>query len=145
MDQIFSFMEIMKELLMDGYKRRTNRAFSKFRDKCRIGDIMHIYIKQRTPESEFLFDARCINKFYWNINDAPEDEKLARKIESPIENETWEEFALKDGFNFYQEFLDYFRNHPKKTLDFICFIFTPNLMEQYKIPNFRQITEFIEV
>lgn len=145
MPQNFSFMEIMRDLLIDGNKKRTNRAFSKFRDKCYIGDIMHIYIGLRTPRSEKLFDARIIEKYYWNVNDAPEDPKLARKLESPKKDETWEEFALNDGFSFYEEFLKYFKNHPKKTQKFICFIFTPNLMELYNIPNNRKITDYIEV
>lgn len=143
--QLFGFMKIMEELLLEGKKRRTSRAFSKFRDRCKIGDIMRIYTGLRTKNCKKLFNARVVEKLYWNIDDAPGDQKLAKKLESPKKGETWEEFALRDGFDFYSDFLSYFKDHPKKTKKFIFFRFTTNLMEEYNIPNNMKITMFIGV
>lgn len=149
MDQGFSYIVEMRPLLLNGSKRRTIRAIGKnnYRDRCNINDIMHNWIDMRNHHDakEFLFDSRVVEKIHFYIDDAPENEDLARRIESPKEGETWEEFALKDGFDFYSDFLSFFKGHVKKTSRFICFIFTTELSKPYKIKGNMQITDFIEV
>ncbi len=149
MDQGFSYIREMRPLLLNGSKRRTIRAIGKnnYRDRCKINDIMHNWIDMinRHNVKEFLFDSRVVKKIHFNINDAPESEDLARRIESPKEGETWEEFALNDGFDFYSDFLSFFKGRVKKTSKLICFIFTRDLSRPYKIKGNMQITDFIEV
>ena len=149
LNQIFSYMPEMKPLLLDGSKRRTIRAIGKnnFRDRCNVNDLMYNWIDQRNRHKakEFLFNSRVVEKIHINIDDAPESEDLARRLESPKAGETWEEFALKDGFDFYSDFLSFFKGHVKKTNKFICFIFTTDLSKPYKIKGNMLITDFIEV
>lgn len=148
MNQSFSYMVEMKLVLLNGSKRRTIRAIGKnnFRDRCNVNDIMHNWIDQinRHNAKEFLFDSRVVEKVHFNIDDAPETEDLARRLESPKEGETWEEFALKDGFDFYSDFLSFFKGHVKKTNKFICFIFTTDISKPYRIKGNMLITDFIE-
>ena len=122
---IISFMKNFKASLMNGTKSRTNRAYSKSRNRIKIGDCVQIYIKQRSPEREKLFDAIITNKIIWNIYQAPQNIKKAWEISSPLKNETWLEFALKDGFKQYSDFFEYFdpENHPKKQSKYIYFEF----------------------
>ena len=122
-NQNFSFMRQFRESLLNGIKTRTNRAFSEFRNKCGPGYIMHIFIGMRTENCEKLFDSMVQDKITWNIDNAPKTEKEARTTISPLQNENWYDFAIKDGFTEYKDFLDYFSNHPKKSKNFICFIF----------------------
>lgn len=133
-------MEIHREKLISGEKTRTNRASSEYRRKCHRGSKMYIFIKLRTPERERLFDARVTSRISWNILDAPitcSDDK-AKTIESPILEESWYEFAIKDGFDHYLKFLDYFMFHPTKSKDFFCYKFE-------KIRNYyKLLTSFIE-
>lgn len=121
---IISFMERFKASLMNGTKNRTNRAYSKYRNRTKIGDRVQIYIKQRSPEGEKLFEAIITNKIIWNINQAPHNIKKVWEI-SPLKNEIWLEFAKRDGFKQYSDFLEYFdpENHPKKQSKYICFEF----------------------
>ena len=118
-------MEFLREKLISGEKTRTNRPASEFREKCNVGDIMHNFINLRSPERERLFDAKVIERISWNILNAPitcSDDK-AKTIKSPIPEESWYEFAIKDGFDHYLEFLGYFMFHPTKFLDFFCYKF----------------------
>ena len=132
-------MEFLREKLISGEKKRTNRPSSEYRRKCHRGSRMYLFIKLRTPERERLFDARVIKRVPWNILDAPIcKDDLAKTIESPILGESWYEFAIKDGFDHYIEFLDYFLNHPTKYKDFFCYKFE-------KIRNYyKLLTSFIE-
>jgi len=132
-------MEFLREKLISGEKTRTNRASSEFREKCNIGDKIRIFINQRSPKRERLFDAKVIERISWNILNAPIcDNDLAKTIESPIPKESWYDFAIKDGFDNYIDFLDYFLNHPTKFKDFFCYKFE-------KIRDYQKLlTSFIE-
>jgi hypothetical protein len=125
----------LKGKLLEGSKTRTNRHFTKFRYKCRPGDKMHIYIKQRTPEAEKLFDRICIERYFWDITEMPKTVLNAKNTESPKPGESWYEFAIRDGFSTYREFLDYFNNHPKGAR-FICYIWEKDKRNQKKLSEF---------
>jgi len=133
-------MKFLREKLISGEKTRTNRASSKYRRKCNIGAKIRIFIKLRSPERERLFDARIIKRIFWNILDAPIcNDDLAKTIESPIPEESWYDFAIKDGFDNYIDFIDYFLNHPTKSKDFFCYKFE-------KIRDYQKtLISFIEV
>ena len=142
----------MKELLLSGQKKMTNRVISRFRLKCKVGDRMHCFINLRTPQIEKLFDAIVIQRPLWHIDDAPETEREAKykpvidyqhKDNMKIRDKEikWYEFAIIDGFEAYDQFYNYFSNHPKKKKVFLTFVFEPILFNKI----FRKITEYIEV
>ena len=134
-------MEFLREKLISGEKTRTNRPSSEYRRKCHRGSKMYIFIKLRTPNRERLFDARVIKRISWNILNAPitcsDDE--AKTIKSPIPEESWYEFTIKDGFDHYLEFLDYFMFHPTKSLDFFCYKFEKIRDYQKTLINFIEV------
>jgi len=134
-------MEFLRGKLISGEKTRTNRASSEFRGKSNIGDTMHIFINLRSPNREKLFDAKIINRISWNILDVPitcSDDEV-KTINSPIPEESWYEFAIKDGFDHYLEFLDYFMFHPTKYKDFFCYKFEKIRDYQKTLINFIEV------
>lgn len=144
-NQNFSFMEFLESKLLNGQKRRTNRPDDNYRDKCNVGDVMHIFVKMRTPESRWLFDAVVKKKVKWQIDDAPEESKIAKEKNGPISNETWYKFAITDGFKNYSDFLEYFQNHPKKARNFICFVFKRLLTIEDFLPALEKIYQDEEI
>ena len=147
--QNFSFMKALVPAVVSGEKRRTCRAYSEFRDKMKVGDVMHICTGLRTKNYQKLFDATLVQKFIWDFEVIPktiEKAKLTNVFDEdkqPIKinekEESWYNFALNDGFSNYQEFIEYFSNHPKKTTKFICYIFEKIIPEEERN---RKITEF---
>lgn len=134
-------MEFLREKLISGEKTRTNRPISEYREKCNIGAKIRIYINQRSPSRERLFDAKIIERISWNILDAPItcSDDIAKTIESPIPEESWYEFAIKDGFDHYLEFLGYFMFHPTKSKDFFCYKFEKIRDYQKTLINFIEV------
>jgi hypothetical protein len=140
----------MKELvpkLKNGTKTRTCRACTEYRLKCEKGDIMHIFTGLRTKKARKIFDAVLIQRFIWSNYDIPETKEKAKetyvvqhfehlKDPQPVyiqgKKENWLEFAYRDGFENYEDFKEYFLNHPKDIDTFICYIFK----KQSKITNF---------
>lgn len=136
-------MAIFEELLLSGEKNRSNRGFSKTRNRIKIGDQVQIYIKHRTKDSKKLFDAIIINKIIWNYKDAPNDVDQAIIIKSPKKDEDWLRFAFKDCFECYYDFLDYFnpQNHPKHKSKYIFFEFEK--LKEYYSKNFNSLNNFM--
>ena len=133
-------MEFLREKLISGEKTRTNRAASIYRRKCNIGAKIRIFINLRSPERERLFDARVIKRVSWNILDTPIcKDDLAKTIESPILEESWYDFAFKDGFDSYIEFLNYFLFHPTKSKDFFCYKFEKIRDYQKTLMSFMEV------
>lgn len=137
MNQVFSFMEKLKKNLIDGSKTRTNRRLTEFRDKCDVGDKMHIFINLRTPKAEKLFERVVGETYYWDISEIPKTVLEAKNTESPRPNESWYEFAIRDGFSTYREFLDYFMNHPKG-IRFKCYIWKNDIKNQKKLNEYLE-------
>jgi len=147
--QNFSFMKELVPAVVSGEKRRTCRAYSEFRKKMKVGDTMHICTGLRTKNYQKLFDATLVQKFVWDVETIPTTTKEAKATNvfgidgQPIKingkEESWFNFALNDGFSNYDEFIEYFSNHPKKTTKFICYIFEKIQPEEDK---YRKITEF---
>ena len=138
MNQNFSLMEKLKSKLLDGTKTRTNRKLTEFRDKCDIGDIMHIFVNLRSPNCEKIFDRVVKETYYWDITEVPKTVLEAKNKESPRPDESWYQFAIRDGFSTYREFLDYFMNHPKKGIRFKCYIWKNDIKNQ------RKLSEYLE-
>lgn len=152
MNQNFGFMEKLIPKIISGEKYVTNRPYSKSRKKCRIGDTMHIFKKFRTKEVKKTCDAKVIDRFIWKINNAPKTLKSAirrplldikgRKIQlKNNHNPNWFDFCVADGLVNYQDFYDYFSNHPKKAQVFFCYVFEK--IDLSKI--YHSILEWLEV
>ena len=140
-------MKRNRKLLLYGKKTRTIRAIGKnnYRDKCKIGDLMHNWVDSRNRQNakEFLFYVPVEKKYYLSLEDFPLDEITAKDTNSPIPNETWFILAQEDGFRDYESFIGFFLNHPKKTNHFVCFIWDYN--KRILPLSYKKITDFIEV
>jgi len=145
MNQNLSFMAWLEPKLENGEKTRTIRAMGKnnYRDKMNIGDIAHIWINQRSKNRKFLFDRTIKDKYYFQLKDIPLVSDLeAKKLESPIPNETWYDLAHNDGFKSYLEFIEFFTNHPTNDTSFVIFLWeNPKFNEIFKIGTEQQIKE----
>ena len=63
---------------------------------------------------------------------------------SPKKDETWVQFAIRDGFKKYEEFLEYFNPdiHPKKQSKYIFFEFEK--LEEYYSKHYTSLEAFIK-
>ena len=120
MNQNFNFMPKLAPML---FKRKilTNRAKTKYREKCNVGDIIHCFTGLRTKNCKKLGDGIVKKKVHWNCLEIPLEGDNYEL--SPLAKYTWKEFAYVDGFINYIEFWNYFMNHPTKSWEFICFEF----------------------
>lgn len=141
---IINFMDRFESILMSGEKSRTNRAYSKTRNKINIGDTVQIKVGNRFKGLKKLFDAIITNKKIWTYDQVPIDSELAAALPSPKDIEAWREFALKDGFEKYQEFIEYFdpEQHPKKQSKYIFFEFKK--LEEYYSSNYTSLEVFMK-
>lgn len=116
-------MSILIPKILNGSKDHTNRQLTEFRDKCDINDLMYIWQNWRTPNCLKVAIAKVFFTAKWDISQAPRSESVAKKINSPIPNLSWYEFAIRDGFNNYEDFLHYFSNRKDKAEKFKCYQF----------------------
>ena len=120
-------MEKMVPLIISGRKYVTSRPATEFRRKLVIGGNMNFFTGMRTPKCHRIGTGIVIDKVYWWLHQTPITDLSAKMWESPIMGKNWLEFAYIEGFNSYQDFINYFFNHPKKKLirevGLICYKF----------------------
>lgn len=109
----------MRELVpyvISGRKYVTSRPATDFRKKLIIGGNMNFFTGMRTPKVKRIGTGIVKDKIYWWPHQMPITELNAKIWESPIMGKNWLEFAYIEGFNSYQELVDYFINHPDKKI-----------------------------
>jgi len=100
-------MEKLVPKILSKQKWITNRAWSEFRSKCIIGDIMHCFTGLRTKNAQKICDAKVVEIEYWENHLIPEFNK--KYVRSPLSQYAWAEFSLIDGFDNYNDFVKYFK------------------------------------
>lgn len=132
-----------EEILLSGEKSRTNRGYSRSRNRINIGDRVQIKVGNRFKGFKKLFDAVITNKKIWLYSQAPQNPESARKMPSPKKDESWWDFAIKDGFTDYSDFLDYFdpEKHPKNKAKYIFFEFKK--IEEYYSETYQSLEVFM--
>ena len=121
MNQNFSFMEKMVPLIISGRKIITNRTASEFRDKCDVGDTMYVFTGMRTPNCKRIGTAKVVERVFWRFKDIAS--VWERNESSPLKEMSWRHFVWCDGFDFFVEFKEYFKNHKNRDLGFYCYKF----------------------
>ena len=125
MNQNFSFMEKMVPLIISGRKIITNRTASEFRGKCNVGDTMYIFTGMQTDHCKRIGTAKVIERVFWKYRQIPKIYNYHEK--SPLGGLTWRAFSYRDGFNYYANFKEYFKNHKNRDLGFYCYKFEFNV------------------
>lgn len=123
MNQNFNFMEKLVPKILDKVKILTNRTATPFRAKCNVGDIMHCFTGLRTKNCQKIGDAKVIKRAKWNFESVPLYNYYTNSRVSPIKEITWGYFAKLDGFDTWQDFVDYFFFHKQRDLGFYCYLF----------------------
>ena len=120
--QNFGFMKELAPKIINGTKRLTNRSATDFRGKLDVGGIMHCFTGLRTKNTQKICDAKVIQRVKWYFVQVPlHPDNIAYR--SPLEFLSWYDFARKDGFEKYQDFVDYFFFHKQRDLGFYCYLF----------------------
>lgn len=123
-NQNFSFMEKFVPMLMSGRKILTNRSATEFRGKCEVGDTMYIFTGIRTANCRRIGTGTVIERVFWKFN---ENIMLKYYSESPIRGMYWKYFSWVDGFDYYDNFVVYFKKHKNRDLGFYCYEFEFNV------------------
>jgi len=132
--QNFGLMSDLVPYVISGRKYVTSRPATEFRRKLVIGGNMNFFTGLRTPNCKRIGTGIVKDKVYWWLHQMPITELSAKIWESPLTGIKWNDFAYIEGFNSYQDLVDYFFNHPKKKLirevGLICYKFDFS-MERY--------------
>jgi len=125
MNQIMSFsathgLYYVLNLVLDK-KDMTSRLVTERRTKLNVGDIIYGYISQRAKVRLKLFDAKIKERIKWKAESVPLGVEEASDLESPRKNYSWLEFAYRDGFSNYYDFMNFFKNHTEGD-EFYCFV-----------------------
>jgi len=123
MNQVLSFMSWLKPKLISGELKNSIRAVGKndYRNKLGIGDIAHIWIVNKDKSREFIFDVSITGKRHFRLTDMPRTTAEAIRTVSPNTFDTWDNLAIKQGFESYIKFINYYKSHPSKDDRFIYF------------------------
>ena len=104
----FNFQARFAEMVEDGTKRQTIRAFRKDgREPCKIGDTLKLYTGMRTKHCRLLRTATCINCVEILLNREHGFQYVAWE-DCALQPVVLEDKALKDGFKDGQDMLDWF-------------------------------------
>ena len=93
---------VFKDKILSGAKRHTIRAPRK--NPIKVGDKLYMWWKSRSPkEKEKLGESTCINVVPVKI-----EKKFALCPDLSVRYHSLDEFAQADGFNNWQELIDFF-------------------------------------
>lgn len=106
-------------------KFRTIREFSEFRNRLRIGDMIHCFtgMRVRGSKARKLGDGLIVNKIIIHFKSMPETIEEAKRLKIAKLNESWYSCSKKDGFRSYNEFVNFFKKAKEEKLKYILFDF----------------------
>lgn len=99
---------VFREQILSGAKCQTIRAVRK--NPIKVGETLYLWWKQRSPEREKLGEATCTSIKHVFINNGVEIKKADDDFAAFLSGEQLEEFAIADGFNNWQELVEFFES-----------------------------------
>ena len=97
---------VFKDTILSGAKRQTIRAVRK--NPIKEGETLYIWWKQRSQNREKLGEATCTSIKHVFINNGVEIKKAGNDFAAFLSGKQLEEFAIADGFNNWQELVEFF-------------------------------------
>ncbi len=105
---------VFKDKILSGAKRQTIRAIRK--NPIKEGEKLYMWWKQRSSEREKLGETTCINVVPLTIEKhglicaEPLGQIVLGRKDLMISDQALNEFAIADGFNNWQELVEFFES-----------------------------------
>jgi hypothetical protein len=136
--QSFSFSsEKFVQRILAGIKTCTSRPITNYRGRCEQGTVMHLFYGMRTPHCKKIASVTCIHRSEWCVDNLNYPGDF-----TPVDCDGWNEFALIEGFDSFNEMREWFTSHYDREQYLYCYQWDPgeinNSVQQHALDEYLE-------